>query len=381
MKRVLITVFLLACTSKSHESPAPQPPAKQGTARGIHVAPELLASGRIRTAPVVRKDPSGNVRLAADVVAGADGTAEAGTLLPGRVSRFEAVEGDTVKRGQVLAWLEAPEAARDVADLIRARTRTDTLGRKVARLEGLRTAEAVTQLALEEARLELDLARADLNAARTLCASLGIPEPSGAGAPTAVRLPVRSPVDGVIVERSSALGAHVAPDARIFRIMSAKHVVIEARVPDGLPLAFAPNVPARVFVRETSTCTAQVLGLLPLVDQATRTQKVRLTPSDACSGLLPGSQVEVEVTVAGVPNDARPLVVPTASVVDIKTAKFVFTKAPKDGSFELRAIEPGMQLGSDLVVTTGVAEGEDVVVDGMVLLKGELLRAELEGEQ
>jgi cobalt-zinc-cadmium efflux system membrane fusion protein len=138
------------------------------TARMVRVAPGLVESGRIRTVRATRRAPKGAVRLPAEIVASPEGAAETGTLLAGRIARFEFREGDRVKRGQVLAWVDAPEAARAVSDLIRARARTETQSRKVKRLEGLVASEAAAQVALDDARLELELARADLAAARTL---------------------------------------------------------------------------------------------------------------------------------------------------------------------------------------------------------------------
>jgi membrane fusion protein, heavy metal efflux system len=399
-RAAILTAMLAGCsrhgpdgTTGGQGGATAAPPASSKRApvtRGVHVAPELVAAGRIHTTRVVRRRPTGAVRLPADVVASPEGAAEAGTLLAGRVARFEFREGDHVKRGQVLAWLDAPEAARAVADLIRARTRTETQSRKVARLEGLIASEAATQVALDDARLELDLARADLAAARTFLGSLGLPEPgptSGSGAPALLaQLPVRSPVDGIVVERNAPLGAHVTPETRLFRLLSEGRVLIEARIADGANVVLLPSHLAHVQPRGGGVrCAARVLGVLPQVDAPTRSRRVRLAPEGACAGLVPGAQADVEVEVAA---PASPdggvddvLVVPARAVLDMKTAMVVFVKGREPGAFDVRPIEPGLRIGDDLVIGAGVTEGDEVVVDGAILLKGELMRSELGGEE
>jgi cobalt-zinc-cadmium efflux system membrane fusion protein len=96
------------------------------------------------------------------------------------------------------------------------------------------------------------------------------------------------------------------------------------------------------------------------------------------------------VTVAvgdGAPDGGAPLagragevlVVPAAAVVDVRGASFAFVAA-RGGGFEARPVDVGVHVGDDLVVLAGLDEGEQVVVLGAVLLKGELIRGELGGE-
>jgi len=377
-----------SATGESRKAPDAAVASAPHTAdvRTVRVAPGLLDSGRIRTARVGRRDAAGAVRLNADVIASPEGAAEAGTLLAGRIARFEAREGDRVKRGQVLAWLDSPEAARSVADLIRARTRTETQARKVTRLEGLVASEAATAAAIDEARLDLDLARADLAGARTLVGSLGLgePPPTGTGATMlTTQLPIRSPVDGVVVERTAPLGAHVSPETHLFRLVSEGRVLVEARIPDGANVVLAPASTARVQPRSGAACTARVLGVLPQVDAPTRSRRARLAPEPGCTSLVPGAQAggEVEVPAPSVDGGVDQLLtVPTVAIVELKTAMILFVRGNEPGTFEMRPVEAGLRLGDQIAVHAGVAEGEEVVVEGTVLLKGELMRAELGGE-
>lgn len=364
----------------------------KGAPRVVRVAPALVQDGRVHTVPVVRRKPTGIVHLPANVVASPEGAAEAGALLAGRVARFECREGDHVRRGQVLAWLDSPEAAHATADLIRAKTRTETQARKVARLEGLVASEAATQVALDDARMDLDLARADLSAARTIVTSLALTTAAGAaGDPIPAQLPVRSPVDGIVVERGAALGAHVSPQTRLFRLVTEGRVLVEARITEGSNIAPSPSDVAHVDLRGARSaaprtekgCTAKVLGVLPEVDPQTRTRTVRLMPEGGagspCARLVAGAQADVEIEVAPSTTAALGdvLVVPAWSSVELKTATIVFIKTREPGVFDVRPIEPGIRIGEDLVINAGVAEGEEIVATGAVLLKGELMRSEL----
>lgn len=387
MKRFALAIVCLAVACTRRDPPPPAGTTATASvdagARGLHVDPRLLDEGRIKTAKVTSRPITGFMKLPANVIATAEGAAEAGPLLAGRVASFEAKEGDHVKRGQVLAWIDAPEAARAISDFVRARSRTETQARKVTRLEGLVANEAAAQAALDEARLELDLARADLAAARTVLGSLGLAEPpptSGNGAlpNVSARLAVKSPVDGVVVERGAPLGAHVTPDTHLFRIVSEGRVLVDARISDGVTVPAAGAV-ASILPRGADRCPAHVLATLPEVDPATRSRKVRITADAQCKGLVAGGQADVEIAIGG--EGAQALAVPASALVELKTATAVFVALPARGSFEMRAVQPGARVAGDVVVAAGLHEGEDVVVEGAVLLKGELIRSELGGEE
>ena len=98
---------------------------------------------------------------------------------------------------------------------------------------------------------------------------------------------------------------------------------------------------------------------------------------------MPGAQAEVEVEVPAPSVDGgvdQLLTVPTVAIVELKTAMILFVRGNEPGTFEMRPVEAGLRLGDQIAVHAGVAEGEEVVVEGTVLLKGELMRAELGGE-
>ncbi len=300
----------------------------------------------------------------------------------GRVASLGAVEGQRVARGQVLAWLDAPEVGHAAADVLRARARATVAARKLARQLDLEKQEATSKNAVDDARAEDQIARADLVAARTLLSTLGGEEPpAGAEAQASlvsVRVPVRSPIAGVVAQRDAALGAPVSPDRTLFRIVGAARATVLARVPE-TSAEPAPGAVASLHARGGgASCPATVDGSLGVVDEATRTVALRLEPDASCTWLVPGGYVDVAFSTT--PAGAAPqLVVPREAIVDVRGVPSVFVVGPMPEQFVLHAVRPGPGAGPEVVVESGVDEGDRVVVAGALLLKGELLRAELEG--
>lgn len=382
-------LLLSSACGKAAPSGATSPPASahaDAAKSRVTVDRGLVSAGRIQLATVVTRSLSGELRVAGEVRSNESGTAEAGTLVAGRVASLEVAEGAKVKRGQVLAWVDAPEVARAAADLLLARAHAVVAKRKRARQETLDTASATSKNALDDARAEDEAARAELLAARTLLTSLGGAEPASDPDVSAliVRVPVRAPIAGIVAERNVVLGGAVSADKRLFRIVadSQTSFSIVARVPETVTTKPDSGASATITPRGNGSaiCQARVEGGLGGIDTETRTLAVRLAPDKTCAWLIPGSFVDVVfASTDGVASAPSGLVVPRNAIVEVRGQPTVFVADSTPGQFSARSVKPGAATSAEVTVESGLVGGEQVVVEGALLLKGELVRAELEG--
>lgn len=373
-----------ACRSApSGGAPAPSASASappDGAPRAVHVAPELVAAGRVRTARVQRSRVSPERSYPGEVMAAESGRAEATSLVSGRLSAIEAGVGAAVKKGQVLAYVDAPEVGRAVADAMRARARLEVAMRRHARLEALDQAGATSKNALDDAQAEVRIAQADLAAARTLLATLGGSEAREGAAAVAVRVAIRSPIDGVVASRAVALGGPVTPDHALFTIVAGGRVAVVARIPETVALPTAQASVAIARRGAEGSCAGVLRGDLATVDEATRSRTVRVEPDPSCTGLSPGGYVDVLVR-DGAPtgsDEASGLVVPLDAVVEIHGATVVFVAEGEPGAFRVAPVRTRAAGPRELLVEDGLPDGSTIAVHGTLLLKGEVLRAELE---
>ncbi len=388
MTRARVAMVLALSLAACKVTPTPDKPgsekgapAPSAAAHGpIKVDRELIAQGRIKIALVERRAPRGQLRVPGEVRSSESGSAEAGTLVSGRVASLEVTEGTRVTKGQILAWVDAPEVGRASAELLRARARAALAARKLERQLELDRQQATSKNAVDDARAEDQAARADLLAARTLLANLGGQEPPAESdrATAIVRVPVRSPIEGVVARRDAILGAPVSPDKSLFTIVAAGHVVVLARVPETStvpPVGTKATLTARGGA--AATCDATATGTLGAIDTATRTTAVRIEPGAGCAWLVAGGYVDVAFpgVAAG---EGRDLVVPREAIVDVAGVPSAFVPGATEGEFAQRAVRVRPGEGPEIVVEAGLAEGDKIVVVGALLLKGEMIRAELQ---
>ncbi len=385
-----LVLALLGAACKRDPAPASSEhaaPASSAMARSvIRLDVDLLRSGRVRIGAVERRAPRRELRTAGEVRSSEVGEADVGALVSGRVASLEVGEGARVKKGQIVAWVDAPEVGRATADLLRARARAKITAQKYARQLELERERATSKNAVDEARAESEIARADLAAARTFLHNLGGQEPpEGAGeqGPISVRVPVRAPIPGIVAHHEAVLGAPVSPDRTLFRIVAERKVAIIAKVPDGAPKP-RPGSAATIRSRGQGTqaereCPAHAVGELGAIEEATRSLPLRLEPDVTCTWLAPGGYVDVFFPLDEIDGGTPELVVAADAVVDIKGVPSIFVATAREGEFERRTVRLRSAIGADAVIETGANEGERVVTQGALLLKGELLRSELEG--
>lgn len=379
----LLVLCLAACSRT--EAPAQRSPeASKGDASGafprVRVDPALIEKGRIVTAVVEHGQGAEGMRVPGEVQSDEQGRAEVGALTAARIVSLEAGVGARVTKGQVLAWLDAPEVARLSADLIRARARQEVAARKEQRQATLAANQATSQNALDDAHAEAQTAQADVSALRSLLRSLGSAEAKDQNAVVS-RIALRSPVDGTISACHAPVGAALSPEKSLFELVTRGHSVVIARLADGATAAPSAGTTARLVARNGesgASCEGHVVGDLGVVDSQSRTRALRIAPSAGCNWLTPGAFVEVQIAGLGAASPStHGLSVSRDALVDLKGLSGVFVALRSPGEFEFRPLQSSPGAANTLEVQGGLVRGDVVAVVGAGLLKGELLRKEL----
>ncbi len=187
---------------------------------------------------------------------------------------------------------------------------------------------------------------------------------------------VVAPVEGFILSRDITPGQHFERSTEFYRIADLSQVWINAEIFEDEAQYFRPGIVAHVSLPgQRKTFPARVSNVLPQVDPATRTLKLRLEAQNPGFALRPDMFVDVELPVP-MPSG---LTVPVDALVDFGLKKRAFVDRG-NGFFEPREVETGWQFGDRVQIVKGLAVGERVVAAGTFLLDSESkLRATAEG--
>jgi RND family efflux transporter MFP subunit len=176
-----------------------------------------------------------------------------------------------------------------------------------------------------------------------------------------------APTDGFILARNITPSEHFDHAAEFYRIADLSQVWILADVFGSEAQSVHPGATARVTLPgQGKTLAARVSDVLPEVDPATRTLKLRLVADNPGFALRPEMYVDVELQAAM----PAGLTVPQDAVLDSGREQRVFVER-SSGVFEPRAVQTGWRSGDRVEIVHGLAEGERVVDAGTFLVDSE----------
>ena len=183
------------------------------------------------------------------------------------------------------------------------------------------------------------------------------------------RFTVTAPIGGVVAELGARDGMTVAAGTPLFRINGLSTVWVIAEVPESLGAQVRPGsaVAARAPALAGTTFKGKVTAILPEVNPATRTLKVRVELANPAGALVPG--MFANVTFKPV-SRMEILQVPSEAVIATGKRNVVIV-AQGEGKFAPVDVEIGMESNGQTEIRKGLEAGQRVVISGQFLIDSE----------
>ncbi len=234
-----------------------------------------------------------------------DRVAEVGSQVVGVVEKLLADRGDAVIAGQPLLKLRAgveqanasvaETRAKVNAEVLAAAAGLDLAQQKLHRAEALAGQGFISGQGVDQARGELELARQKLNQVRSQQA-IWAQERRVAEEQLALRT-VRSPFDGVVIERYVNTGERVE-DRPLFRVAVIDPLRVELMVPTALYRSLKPGdrVSIQPELPGATAVLASVRHVDSVLDAASNTFRVRLTLPNPGRALPAGLRCKADLS-------------------------------------------------------------------------------------
>lgn len=275
----------------------------------------------------------------------------------GYISAWHKGIGDYVKRGELLATIDAPEQEQQLAQARAEReqiaAQLDLAEKTLVRWEALAQKEnAISAQDLDEKRSGVRQSRADLNAADANVKRLNNLENFRH---------ILAPFDGIITRRSIEVGDYINQGSKeLFAITQTNPL----RASIWIPQAYADNLQTDTEVKlnlreqQDKLLTSRIERIAGGIDPGTRSRQVDLLLPNPDNDLLPGAYAEVNIPVT---SSIETLVVPAASLIIRDQTQRVAIVKP-DNSISFREIKLGRDLGRDVEVLAGISSTDILVV-------------------
>lgn len=181
-------------------------------------------------------------------------------------------------------------------------------------------------------------------------------------------LVLRSPIDGVVIEKMAVEGARFAPGDVLFKLADLSSLWLQAEVAEqdqgALQVGQAVEVSVDAYAAEKFQ--GKISFIAPVLNDKTRTVRVRVELPNKDMRLRLGMYAKVVIadTMHAV------LAVPLSAVIDSGTYQVVLVRLAA-GRFEPREVKLGNRGDNYVEVVDGVKEGEQVVTSANFLIDAE----------
>lgn len=402
----------------------------------VLLSPEVEKAARIEIESISGQPEGRFIRTTGSVEANQLQTQQVSAQVSGRLEQVRVTVGMSVKAGMVLAELSSPLVAEmhgklheaetqlgiaqrnyervqkveNRISLLQARARLDEAQANLTRTQklielgagagkDLIAAETAYQNAkaefdfqnninlsreVQEAKAALESAQLDVDHKRNGLKAVGgvsVCDTHSNEENTAL-VPITAPVSGIVTERLVNAGVGIEPGKPLFTITNLSSVWVITNIPVAEMLRLTMNSTAviRPSNPESLQLTGKVTYLDPLVNETTRTARVRVEVDNPGNTLRIGMFVNVELQTADDSAGPVEIVIPAQAVQRMGEQSVVFLpKADEAGAYEVREVEVGEESSERVRITAGLQPGEKIVVKGAFTLKTQLMKGELGG--
>jgi len=256
----------------------------------------------------------------------------------GSVSSLNVIEGNNVNAGEILCYIMPVD-------------QQNLLGQAQADYEQTKMAyEKAFEQKKDELAKKLDEAKERLESARKLYQPI----------------PVASPVEGTVISKNIEIGSNVSVKQPLIEIASLKQLIIKSAVSEEYisRIKLGQTVKVKIHSIGDSVFTGKISVITPGVRTETRTADIEVSILYD-KRVKPGMTATLEIVVAQKQNA---LVVPQdILIIKPNGEKYVFIA--EEDKAKMVKITTGIESNTEVEVTSGLKEGDKVVILGQENLK------------
>jgi cobalt-zinc-cadmium efflux system membrane fusion protein len=291
------------------------------------------------------------------------------TQVSGPVSRVVVVPGERVTQSQPMLYVASPDYSQLRTNYLKAKDAYALAQKAYARAQDLYQHHAIAEQNLEQAESAEVQAGGDLVAAQAALKVMGITDPDAlVKAPPSFEVPVKAPIDGLVVEQDVAVGQLLQPGStQCFMISNTNTVWVLVNVyQKDLPYVHVGDPVSIQTDSYPDVFHGKIAYVAASLDPNTRTLQARIETPNPHDKLKKDMYVVATVN-AGTLRNA--IAVPDAAVLhDTENQPFVYVAAAPN-QFARRSVTLGESLAGQTEITSGLKAGDRVIGNGSLFLQ------------
>lgn len=336
------------------------------TPEKVELTKEAMKEVGVEVAPVEAGSLQDNVKATAAVKHDVNRVAHIAPMVEGQITDIRARLGEKVEAGQTLAVMRSVALGEARSAVNQARAALDVARQNYERQKKLVDKGIAAEKSFIEARGAFKQAEARYQAAHSSLRALGV---GGGSGPT---YPLKSHIDGTIIEQHASVGETKGPQDELFVVADQSEVWVIGQVSEQDAHAVRPGMQALVtldaYPNQQWKGTVDWIG--STIDEKTRLLPIRVELQNPDDKLKPGMFGTVHLSAADAARKVA--LVPVDAVQQLEGKNIVFVPGDHEGEFRPKPVELGTESGGLVEVVSGLSPNAKVVTEGAFDVKAAL---------
>lgn len=327
IKKVVLLSFLLAfaCGKKEEvavETVAPKDATEEkGSVKEVELNEAQYSSAGIELGTFSLKNLSEVVNANGYTKLPPQNQADVSVFVSGIIKSIAVIEGQDVRKGQVIATVESPEFTRIQQDYLTSKSNLEFLKLEYERQRILSEEEVSAKKVFQKTRADYDIEKARFASLSKQLQTMNINPGRGAVA----TVPVVAPISGAITEVNIKIGSTVSPGQALVNIVdnSQLHVDLLVYEKDLQKVKTGQNVRFVLTNQNNTEIKGKIFSVGKAFENETKSVAVHADIANEKEQLIPGMYVNALIDVGA--NTVKAL--PVDAVVKAEGREFIFILA------------------------------------------------------
>jgi cobalt-zinc-cadmium efflux system membrane fusion protein len=323
----LVGAALVSCSGDTGKKEADPTEAKKEEPGGLVLTPEQMQTVGIVTGPIAQKNLDSVIKANGQLAVPPQNKAEVSILSGGIINHINVIEGQQVKRGQLLATIKNQDLIKIQQDYLAAKNNFTYLQAEYNRQKQLQEAGAGTGKSFQSAEATYHAERSRLTAYESQLSQLGISPGKIANGKIVSQFPVLSPIGGTVGQITANTGAFVQPGTSIMEVVDNSKIHCDLTVfeKDLMHVKIGQKVSFQLTNQENQLITGTINGINKSFENESKGVTVHAVINNKeQKNLIPGMYVTALISTGSRLTTA----VPVDAVVRSEGKQFIFIVVP-----------------------------------------------------
>ncbi|MCH3883691.1 efflux RND transporter periplasmic adaptor subunit [Tenacibaculum aquimarinum] len=333
---LIISLLVVSCGNKENQNNKEQKTEikdKHNESKEVMLSRQQFDVLKMKIDTLALRNMSGYVEANGTLEVPPQNEAAITSVVGANVVSIKVVEGDKVKKGQVVAYLSHPNIIKMQTDYLNAFSNSNFLKKNYERQQKLYNAGVGSGANFQKAEAEYDASKAMVNGLEAQLKLLNVNTSSIRNGTIAQNISLRSPIEGFVQKVEVKIGQYVEPQTELFEIVNTHHVHADLMVfeKDVYKVKKGQKVMFNLQSNVNEDLSAEIYSVSKTFEDNPKALHVHAEIENKKGNLIPGMYIKGKIQVENAETNA----LPESAIIKEGDRFFVFSvkKENEDWSF------------------------------------------------